>query len=978
MKQASFKTRARIVDLLGREQIADAPTAITELLKNAVDAQADNVNVHYHSTNLLLEIEDDGLGMRPEDLLDKWLVLATDSKRGSIDDSWLKFASHEKRDRAKRERPFGEKGIGRLAVAALGKGVLVWTRWGSEKESKRSIALIHWNLFRFPKLNLEDILIPYLELGPNDDPKEFSNLLLEELRTWFKKNSKSWDVDSYSSDLRNEILNDLEVIFPKSLNGIINFEQKSGTFFGVLGTSDEVDELFRENVIKKGEDNLPSEGLRTFFAFCDPFIDSKKRLNINVFHNKEVAYKRQRDFWSSTDFDKADHYINISVDKKGFVSGKIKHYNQIHKYEYTISNLPPRQTLPGPFQIKLGYIPGESTNSIQTPENHKIFTDRLNEYGALYVYRNGIRVMPYGRYDVDFLSFEERRSKNAGRYFFSHRRMFGAIYINQLDNYTLIDKAGREGFIKNSYYRGLTTICIEIFKDLADRYFGSKAPDAKSKKNKRVSEFLIESKEKTSTFLIEYRESRKLIAIADKALNLKLNTLIENIDQGAKGDREIINNAEVTLLEIKESLDEYLYQMISEIPDLAQPSQKNLASWDSYLTDRQQFELKWEREIIRQTNKLDKLLSKYANKIERIKGYEQKLNKNEEKLTNILVEKRNILSKYANDIAEIKSYRWLRDHLELLKNIPKEQLGNDPASAVFEGGEKSLIVFEEALAKQRKLLREELEPYWDGILREISRIANARSLERALGELSREKENLEEQIGISAELAQIGLIVEGIDHEYRTLFKSVKTDIEKLEKSSLSNQDLDRIDHLKNTFLAIDERLRSLSPLFRTEKTVYSKISGQEIRAFVESRYSESERSGVTIGYTKNFISFVWEQIPRSVLFGAILNVVNNALFWVQKTSNKEPQIQFSITPNGFVISDNGPGVAPRDRERIFDSFFSRKPHGRGLGLYLARTALKGHGLDLMYSDNNLKGALSGSNFVFIKDTNRLEDSNDN
>ncbi|MEI6846997.1 MAG: hypothetical protein WCK32_03015 [Chlorobiaceae bacterium] len=36
----AFKTRARTIDHLGREQIADCPTAISELWKNAYDAYA--------------------------------------------------------------------------------------------------------------------------------------------------------------------------------------------------------------------------------------------------------------------------------------------------------------------------------------------------------------------------------------------------------------------------------------------------------------------------------------------------------------------------------------------------------------------------------------------------------------------------------------------------------------------------------------------------------------------------------------------------------------------------------------------------------------------------------------------------------------------------------------------------------------------------------------------------------------------------
>ena len=42
----AFRTQARTVDHLGREQIADCPTAISELWKNAYDAYARNVRLH--------------------------------------------------------------------------------------------------------------------------------------------------------------------------------------------------------------------------------------------------------------------------------------------------------------------------------------------------------------------------------------------------------------------------------------------------------------------------------------------------------------------------------------------------------------------------------------------------------------------------------------------------------------------------------------------------------------------------------------------------------------------------------------------------------------------------------------------------------------------------------------------------------------------------------------------------------------------
>lgn len=64
---AQFKTRARALDLLGRQQIAGIPTAINELIKNAHDAYADKFDIDFLRCNNLLVLRDDGLGMTKEE-----------------------------------------------------------------------------------------------------------------------------------------------------------------------------------------------------------------------------------------------------------------------------------------------------------------------------------------------------------------------------------------------------------------------------------------------------------------------------------------------------------------------------------------------------------------------------------------------------------------------------------------------------------------------------------------------------------------------------------------------------------------------------------------------------------------------------------------------------------------------------------------------------------------------------------------------
>ena len=60
---AQFKASARTLDMLGRQQIAGVPSAISELFKNAHDAYADHVEVDYFLSDGLFVLRDDGIGM---------------------------------------------------------------------------------------------------------------------------------------------------------------------------------------------------------------------------------------------------------------------------------------------------------------------------------------------------------------------------------------------------------------------------------------------------------------------------------------------------------------------------------------------------------------------------------------------------------------------------------------------------------------------------------------------------------------------------------------------------------------------------------------------------------------------------------------------------------------------------------------------------------------------------------------------------
>ncbi|MDY6894110.1 MAG: ATP-binding protein [Thermotogota bacterium] len=82
----SFRTKARAIDLLGKGQIADLPTAICELWKNGYDAYADKLSCDLFLKDYkgldhhIFILSDDGTGMSRKDIEEKWIVLGTDSR----------------------------------------------------------------------------------------------------------------------------------------------------------------------------------------------------------------------------------------------------------------------------------------------------------------------------------------------------------------------------------------------------------------------------------------------------------------------------------------------------------------------------------------------------------------------------------------------------------------------------------------------------------------------------------------------------------------------------------------------------------------------------------------------------------------------------------------------------------------------------------------------------------------------------------
>ena len=100
----------------------------------------------------------------------------------------------------------------------------------------------------------------------------------------------------------------------------------------------------------------------------------------------------------------------------------------------------------------------------------------------------------------------------------------------------------------------------------------------------------------------------------------------------------------------------------------------------------------------------------------------------------------------------------------------------------------------------------------------------------------------------------------------------------------------------------------------------------------------------------------------RVQLQQVMLNLIMNAID-AMSTVNDRPRtllIKSATDAEGVVIEvqDSGKGLDPEQASRIFDSFFTTKPEGIGMGLSISRSIVEAHGGHLRAVPAPLHGAI--------------------
>ena len=451
-----------IAKLLGTQNFSTDESAVLELVKNAYDANATKIVIEFLKDKMI--ITDNGIGMDEYDIKSNWMCIGKSNK--VYENDFNRVLS-------------GSKGIGRFALAKLGRNVELI----SKKINKDTITwTTDWNeSFLEVKQDLDDIGTKIIISGLYENwGKRKINVLIDFL-------SRTYDDDS------------MEIIV-KWANG----ELKVPRYFmePILGVncSSIID-------LKYNSDSQILETIISSDEFTDEAISFCKNIDIKKYSSSIHLVDEFKDF---NEFDG-----NVEIEE---------YLEQI-----------------GSFGAQLCfYVKPTKDDSKKFCYKNITLSDSLPNGVALF--RNAFGISSYeGHKDWLGLGIRSRKSPAAashptGAWRVRENQLYGKVMIDKKENDMLQDLSNRQGLEENIYYELFLKIVLtgirefERFRQNIIRHI-----DVKNKKDKDVQHFIIDRIIANYNVVFDLRpEEAKLLSLEVKQL--------KDLQKNAKRERSDVEN----------------------------------------------------------------------------------------------------------------------------------------------------------------------------------------------------------------------------------------------------------------------------------------------------------------------------------------------------------------------------------------------------------------------------------------------------
>jgi len=440
---------ARLLTMIGDQLIKNEKVALIELIKNSYDADANWVQIRFKNftvdkdentliknKNSCIEIEDDGIGMSFDTIENVWLNPATPNK-------FIQKQDGENLTKKKRIIQ-GEKGIGRFAVYKLGTTIELTTK--SVERNEKEILLIN-DLSAF-----DDELI-------HDDKKQSTPKYLDQIEYLYEKRIKPVEI------VEKNIL----------IKGKLEKRASNGTLIRITNLRGEWSFEKIETILSDiSKLNNPVTTKKTDTFICEILVNGESQFKADKDYTNELTILQAKAPIKITD-GKYDGENKISYKVNGSaIELNLERLLEIKEFRKRFSATDSRsmKRLPECGEFTFQFHIYDLTN--QAPIKYKLLTDekQIIKNNRIYLYRDGLRVFPYGDKVDDWLEVDILRGTGRAGDYLSNDQTVGFIGISTENNPDLKDKTNREGLLEignafedfKSIIQGILGLLLNEFK----------------------------------------------------------------------------------------------------------------------------------------------------------------------------------------------------------------------------------------------------------------------------------------------------------------------------------------------------------------------------------------------------------------------------------------------------------------------------------------------------------------------------------
>jgi signal transduction histidine kinase len=237
-----------------------------------------------------------------------------------------------------------------------------------------------------------------------------------------------------------------------------------------------------------------------------------------------------------------------------------------------------------------------------------------------------------------------------------------------------------------------------------------------------------------------------------------------------------------------------------------------------------------------------------------------------------------------------------------------------------------------------------------------------------IGSLVKEYNKKVEELAVSAELLARSEresawreMAKQIAHEIKNPLTPMKLNIQHLQRAKGEGKEYN--EYIERVTSTLIEQIENLSNI-ATEFSNFAKIPNARNQVFKLGEQLQKvldlfeTHSRVTIDFNTNGLDYVKVNADREQLSRAIINLVKNSIQAIPEDQEGKIKINLSRREHMAVIaiSDNGEGISPEVRDKLFSPSFTTKTSGMGLGLSIVKNIVENFSGKLWFETQQGKG----------------------